>query len=299
MSHVDLHIHTAYSSDGDYSPEHILSLAKSVGLRAIAIADHDTTEGAEIARELCDKYDLEIIPCVEITTFFDGKEMHVLGYLIDLQSETLQSQLTQIRYFDEMRIKEVVNSLQSLGVDVEYEEAKALSPTAVPKCSVVVNAAMSNGRNDKLPLFSPYREGPKAQQPYHNFFLDYLRPGQAAYTEPTFKYSTTDALRLVVESGGFPVLAHPGGSLRLPTEMPALDALRLSGLAGLEVYSSYHTASTERLLLQYTEKFGLLATAGSDFHGPTVKPNIHLGRLRHNPYSLVERLRDARLPKIR
>ena len=289
---IDLHMHTSYSSDGDHLPAEILAMARDLGLRAISISDHDTVEGAQIAISCCRDYGVEVLPSVEFTTFLDGRELHILSYFINLAAPSVLAQLSQIRKFDEMRIKELASVLQHLGVDVTYEEAKLLSPHAAPKCSVLVKAALTNGRNVGLPLFKEYVDGSKSDQPYHNFFLDYMRPGRPAYVEPLMRYSTIDAIALIRANGGVPVLAHPGGSLKLPRDLKLIDTLRSEGLCGLEVYSSYHTQDDETFLLNYSNQYDLAITAGSDFHGATVKPNIRMGELKNNQYSLVENLKE-------
>jgi hypothetical protein len=237
---------------------------------------------------------LEVLPSVEFTTFLDGRELHILSYFVDIDAPTVLGQLARIREFDEARSREIASVLWHIGVDVTYEEAKALSPNAVPKCSVLVRAAMTNGRNVGLPLLKEYVDGSKSDQPYHNFFLDYMRPGKPAYVEPLMRYSTTEAMTVIRTNGGLPVLAHAGGSLNLPGDSKIIDDLRANGLSGLEVYSSYHTERDEAFLLSYCEQYNLAVTAGSDFHGATVKPNIRMGDLKHNPYSLVESLKERR-----
>lgn len=291
---VDLHMHTSYSSDADHSVWEVLQMAQDLGLRAISISDHDTVEGSRIAVSRGPEYGLEVLPNVEITTFFHGRELHILSYFIDTSATAVVTQLAEIRAFDEARIAEIVARMKNLGVDVEYEEAKALSPNAAPKCSVLIKAAMTNGRNDNLPLFEPYINGSRSDQPYHNFFLDYMRPGGLAYVEPPLRYPSTEAIRLILDYGGIPVLAHPGGSLSCPQEAKIIDILRAHDLSGLEVYSSYHTEADEDFFANYCKRHDLVMTAGSDFHGMTVKPNIRMGNLRHHPYSLVEDLQERR-----
>jgi 3',5'-nucleoside bisphosphate phosphatase len=101
-------------------------------------------------------------------------------------------------------------------------------------------------------------------------------------------------MELSLRNGGVSVLAHPGGSLQLPDDAGILESLRLSGLCGVEVYSSYHTRLHERFLADYCAKHELVMTAGSDFHGATVKPNNRLGDIHNNSYDLVERLQQRR-----
>ena len=211
---VDLHVHTSFSSDGDHNPADVVRMAKAAGLRAIAVADHDAFEGNLAAQGVPDS-GVEVIPCVELTTACSGLELHLLGYFASFAAPEVKSQLAEIRASDEARGRAVVVALRGLGVDCTYEEATALTPHAVPKCSVIVRAAMTNGRNEDLALFERYRKGDRQDQPYHNFFLDHMRPGGRAYVEPVRGHlSTVDAIALVARNGGVPVLAHPPAAVR-------------------------------------------------------------------------------------
>ena len=289
---VDLHIHTSYSSDGDHSPDEVLAMARNIGLRAISIADNDVAEGVRLALLTAHDYNLEVLPNIEFTTFLHNKELHLLSYFIDIAAPGVISQLERIREFDTMKIQLVVARLQNIGIDVTYDEAKALSPRSVPKHSLVIKTAMTNGRNNGLRIFQDYIDGRRSDQPYHNFFLDHMRPGGDIYVEPLLRYSTIDAIALILSHGGLPVLAHPGGSLNLLEDSTIIDELRLQGLCGLEVYSSYHTEADEAFLIDYCVQHDLLITAGSDFHGSTIKPEIKMGHLHNNQYILVEHLKQ-------
>jgi len=288
---VDLHVHTYFSSDGDHSPSEVLDMARQAGLRAIAIADHDVLDGWRIADRESSCYGVEVVPCVELTTFLAGRELHLLAYFIASDAPEVLGKLAEIRSHDEARARAVTLSLQQRGVDISYGEAQALTPNAVPKCSVIMRAAMTNGRNDHLPLFGEYRTGARSDQPYHNFFLDHMRPGGDLYVEPAMTFSTISAIEFVRAHLGVPILAHPGGSIARADGLELIDRLRKHGLCGLEVSSSYHTPDDEERLATYCDKYDLVSTAGSDFHGATVKPGIRLGEVRSNPYTIIEKLR--------
>ncbi len=288
---VDLHIHTSYSSDGDYTPLEILSRARKLGLKAISICDHDAVDGSRMAVSCCREYGVEVLPSIELTTFLKGRELHILAYYVDTTAPSVLGKLFDIRRQAEDKIRRYASSLRNMGIDVTYEEAKALCPHAVPTCSILVKAAMLSGKNLDIAIFREYLTGSRSDQPYHNFFLDHMRPGGTAYVEPPAGFGTIDAIGLISENGGVPVIAHPAGSLNLPREIETLDLLRAHGLAGVEVYSSYHSEESESFLLSYAQRHKLVVTAGSDFHGPTVKPNIVMGELRYNPYEIVDNLR--------
>ena len=285
---VDLHVHTSFSSDGDHTPADVVTMAQTAGLRTIAIADHDVFGGNLAARAIPD-CGVEVIPCVELTTALKGVELHLLAYFLRFDSPEVMAKLAEIRSGDEARGRAEVTALRSLGVDCTYEEATALTPQAVPKCSVIVRAAMTNGRNEDLVLFERYRTGDRRDQPYHNFFLDHMRPGGRAYVEPVNgHFSTIAAIAFTVRNGGVPVLAHPVGSA---ADMGLIDELVAYGLRGLEVYSPYHDDADERRLTAYCQTRKVIRTAGSDFHGATVKPGIEIGKIRRSSYKMVEQLR--------
>ena len=285
---VDLHVHTNFSSDGDHAPADVVRMAQAAGLQAIAIADHDVFGGNLVACAVPDR-GVEVIPCVELTTALKGVELHLLAYFLPFVAPEVKAKLEEIRAGDEARGRGTVEALRRLGVDCTYEEAAALTPHAVPKCSVIVRAAMTNGRNEDLALFEQYRTGNRRDQPYHNFFLDHMRPGGRAYVEPVKgHFSTIDAIAFTVRNGGVPVLAHPFGSA---ADTGLIDDLLAHGLHGLEVYSPYHDDTDERRLTAYCQARKIIMTAGSDFHGPTVKPGIKIGKIRRSSYQLVEQLK--------
>lgn len=287
---VDLHIHTSFSSDGDHTPAEVVTMAQTAGLRAIAIADHDVFGGNHAAAIAASGGNVEIIPCVELTTALKGIELHLLTYFLPFTAPEVTARLGEIRSGDEARARAVVVALRRLGVKCSYDEAAALTPHAVPKCSVIVRAAMTNGSNEEMALFQPYRTGDRSDQPYHNFFLDHMRPGGRAYVAPTKgHFSTIDAIEFAARNGGVPVLAHPVGSA---AGTGLIDELVAHGLRGLEVHSPYHDGVDERRLTEYCQARRLIITAGSDFHGATVKPGIEIGKSCRHSYEMVDRLRS-------
>ncbi len=133
-----------------------------------------------------------------------------------------------------------------------------------------------------------YIDGERSDSPYLNFYLDYLAGGKPA-SVPTRFISTPKAIRLVRWLGGIPILAHPSEV----KDERLLDLIG-AGLEGLEVYSSYHGEEDEQYFEDVCNRYGLLATAGSDFHGREIKPDVPLGELRGASYDLVEKLRQAK-----
>jgi predicted metal-dependent phosphoesterase TrpH len=296
---VDLHIHTYYSSDGDYSPSEIARLASEKGLAIIAVADHDTIDGVALTQESCSSNGIEVIPAVEISTMYQGTDLHLLAYFIDLNCSELLFSLDAIRKWDLIRVARYVDTLVTkFGFDVRLDEVLALTPRGMPKLALIAKAILTNGRNENHPLLTPYRTGERADLPYHNFFLDYLRSDRPAYVPPVEHFSTVDAIDLTLACGGIPVLAHPGGNLKPDNRQMLLDDLVRCGLRGIEVYSSYHTPIEERWYQSYTVDRHLLVTAGSDFHGPSIKPGIEMGNLSYHEIEIVEKMKST-IPVMR
>ena len=292
MTKIDLHIHSYYSSDGDFSPQELLQMASEKGLGAIAIADHDSLKAVPEALEFQQKYLVEVIPAVEISTIHKGFDLHILGLFCDHTNQTLQNRLDQIQQSYKLYLQNIIDKVHELGFDVEYEEVKALCPRAVPVPGFIGKAILTNGRNEDNPLLETFRSGLRSDQPYFNFYLDYFRKGKPAFVSRENGLPSKTAVREILQAGGIPILAHPGGSLKLDTQFQVIEELCTAGLLGLEVYSSYHDKKTEILLQNYCTENGLLASAGSDFHGPSMKPEIQMGGVSNNEYELLENIKN-------
>jgi predicted metal-dependent phosphoesterase TrpH len=139
------------------------------------------------------------------------------------------------------------------------------------------------------------RRPPKDVAPYFHFDRDLLSHGKPAYF-PVKRMSPADAVAVIRAAGGAAVFAHPGDRFRLPQDENVFADLAAAGLAGIEAYCSYHNDEQGPAFEALARKLGLVATAGSDFHGPAVKPHVALGGVAHNGYAIVAELR-ARLPE--
>ena len=181
MPKIDLHIHSYYSSDGDYSPKELLQMAVDKNLKAIAICDHDSLKAVPEALEQAENYAVEVIPGVEISTNHKGFELHILGLFIDHTNPALQECLAQIQESYHQYLLDILEKVRELGFLVEYKEVKALCPRAVPVPGFIGKAILTNGKNEKNPALETYRSGLRSDQPYFNFYLDYFRKGKAAF----------------------------------------------------------------------------------------------------------------------
>jgi hypothetical protein len=261
MQYVDLHCHST-ASDGTLAPSDVVALANRSGLSALALTDHDTIAGVQEAAEAARKAGIDFLPGIEISCDVPKPAtMHLLGYGIDPQSPILLEMTRRLIDGRNDRNPKIIQRLNELGVKISMEELEAEAKGGVigrPHIAAIL-------------LRKRYVSSIK------NAFDKYLAPGGAAYFDKE-RISPKQAIDMVRGSGGLPVLAHPS---QLRTENDAqLDRtvkdLADLGLAGLEVIHSDHN---EAMVTKYTalaDKYGLLKTGGSDFHG-TNKKNISLG----------------------
>ncbi|WP_342566413.1 PHP domain-containing protein [Paenibacillus sp. FSL R7-0345] len=275
---ADLHTHTQ-ASDGMQPPAENVRIAFDKGLSAVAITDHDTVSGVAEALEAGRKYGITVVPGVEISTRAEGKEIHVLGYYIDIEQELFLSRLAAQRDTRAARNEAILAKLRELGIGITLEQVIAnLGRELKPDESI--------GRPhiaDEL-----VRLGAAADM--RDAFDKYLADGAAAYVSPP-RITPEEACEWIIEAGGTPVLAHPGiyGDDALVREIIAR-----SGLRGIEAYHSDHNPADAGRYLAMAEEYGLLVTGGSDFHGARQGVIFHgdLGSV-NVPAAVVEQLRGA------
>jgi len=285
---IDLHIHTTASSDGQYAPREIFTMAKRMGLSAIAFADHNSVGNVGEGVSLSSEFGIDFIPCLELNSLFKESDLHILGYFIEHDNLRLISWLEEIHREKELQAKRRIEKLQSLGFVLTAGDVEKFSQGRMPTGVSYLKAILSRKENQNDTRLTAYTHGDRSESPYVNFYLDYLRGGKPAFV-PLTMMETSRVMVKVKEFGGIPVLAHPSD-----TQEEDIIELISRGLCGLEVYSSYHTPEQERQFLSIVEKYRLVATAGSDFHGEAVKPDVKLAGIRGNSEELVERLKEFR-----
>jgi len=279
---VDLHIHTT-ASDGSLTPLEVLDAAAEIGLKAIAITDHDTIEGIAEVWQTRRANVIEVLPGIEISADYPFGTMHILGYLIRLDDMPFRQALHTIQEARAIRNLKIIERLQELGVPIRYEEVLEVS---------------GGGQVGRLHI-SQVLVYKGVTQTVDEAFSRLLKKGGHAYVQ-RYRLSPADAIQTILQAGGVPVLAHPftlNAKNEVELENILLD-LKQVGLKGMEVYYPQHgpvrTAEYERL----TRRHGLLMTGGTDFHG-AVKPGVHLGTGKGDmriPYRLVEQLKNKKCP---
>ena len=280
MPEIDLHTHST-ASDGTLSPSELVAEAKRIGLRAIALTDHDTTLGLAEACAAGREHGLEVIGGCELSVRYDTGSMHILGLWLPLRSARLQAALDHLTALRKVRNETIIENLNRHGVAVTYEELEAVS------------GGGTIGRPHIAQLLVDRGAALNFQDAFHNW----LRPGGKGYA-PKEKLTPRQAIDLLKGEDATVVLAHPC-TLRLEKDKleQVVRQLRDWGLDGLEVFYSMHTQAQTNAYEAICARLDLLPSAGSDFHGAN-KPNIALGRgkggLRPS-YELVRRMKERRL----
>jgi len=278
MSRVDLHLHTTHS-DGSCTPAEVIELAAKVGITALAITDHDITTGVPEAVPAGKARGIEIIPGVEISSLLSGSELHMLGYFLDYEDASLNDRLTRLRESRHRRNPQIIERLQTAGIDITYDEVRALAGTD------------SVGRPHIARVLMEKRVISSVKEAF-NLWLAYGRPAYVPRELPT----PAEAILWIKEAKGLAVLAHPTWVKTTEgTLMDLVRRLKADGLDGVEVYYSTHTPRQTRDYLALSKQQDLLVTGGSDFHGLT-KPDIEVGIGKgslHVPDSLLDTMKTA------
>ncbi|HHZ19488.1 MAG TPA: PHP domain-containing protein [Firmicutes bacterium] len=244
---VDLHTHST-ASDGSLTPDELVQAAVAMGLEGIALTDHDSVDGLDQALAAGEQYGLPVIPGVELATDFGREEVHILGYGFNRRDLHLVAKLDRIRQARLDRARGMVERLQRVGANITWDDVVSLSNGRFVGRTHIYRALKAKGFIGEDPLGQAF-----------NY---YLGTEGLAYL-PHREIETFEAIDLIRNTGGFPVLAHPG---RMGRES-MLKALVDRGLAGIEVYYPTHTPGQIQSFRRLAKKFGLLVTGGSDFHG--------------------------------
>ncbi|MEW6266516.1 MAG: PHP domain-containing protein [Thermodesulfobacteriota bacterium] len=276
MDLIDLHAHTT-ASDGSLTPSELVDRAKAIGLKALAITDHDTLAGLPEALSRAREIGLEVVSGVEISAEFKPGTMHVLGYDFDYLHPELTAGLKTLQESRRTRNPNIAAKLAALNKPVTMAEVEA----------------QAGGGQVGRPHFAKVMVAKGYVSGIDEAFNKFLAKDGPAYVDK-FRFTPSQAVALIREAGGAPVLAHPF-TLNLADGQLAelLDELMAAGLVGLEAYYSKHTAELTRAYVALAGKMGLALTGGSDFHGDGLA-GIDLGRGAGNlnlPYSLLVELR--------
>jgi len=275
MGYIDLHTHST-KSDGTLSPTELILQAKEIGVEAIALTDHDTIAGYDEALKAGKEADITVISGVEISTSYMEKEIHIVGLFVNCKDVEFKKKLQKLELERDNRNKFMVEMLNKNGIDIMYEEV-----IEKYKDVVFTRAHMAN----ELLLRGYVKSKSEA-------FKRYLGDYASCYVKKEL-LNADETINMIKAAGGVAVLAHPFRyRLSADTINSLVKEFKNAGLAGIEVYYPTHTKSERKFARELADKYNLLHSGGSDFHGKN-KPDIQLGIGRGNldiPYELWEQL---------
>ncbi|CUN98950.1 MULTISPECIES: PHP domain-containing protein [Clostridium] len=248
MKSVDLHIHSCYS-DGIYTPEQIAKTAKEKGIKCISITDHDSIAAQYIVNTEYNNKDLKIIPGIELSTEYKEMELHILGYFIDIENNNLKCLVDNLNKQRLKRVEKILYNLKGYDINIQLDDLGVDLNSTIGR-SHIANAMVKKGYFDN----------------YKTAFKSYLIKGKPGYVKG-FKLTYREALDIIMESGGVPVLAHPGQIYKKIEVENIIKELKCFGLSGVEVYHPSHSAIDTNKFFNMAKKYKLSITGGSDFHG--------------------------------
>ena len=276
---VDLHVHST-ASDGTYTPEEVAKLAKTIGLSAIALTDHDTIDGLDAFQKTGNTLGIETITGIEFAALWEKHhrpEIHIVGLGFDPDHPALLERMKDIQNSRDVRNQKMCEKLSSIGLHITLDEVAANAGGEIITRAHFANVLLKKGYIAKK----------------EDAFSRYISTGLPGYVEREF-LSPELCIRTIKEAGGAAVLAHPTlYGLNMAQLEELCEELIPYGLDGIECqYSTYSSAET-KTITALAEKMNLLPSGGSDFHGKN-KPNIHLGSGKSNlaiPYIFWEELK--------
>lgn len=256
---VDLHTHST-RSDGSYTPEELIDYALEKGLSAIALTDHDTVDGLQDFLTYGKTKPIEVIPGIELSAEYEGKDVHIVGLFIDEKAPIFKEHLHSFIASRTERNYKMCAKLQQAGIDITYEKLVEEFPGCTITRAHYARFLLNHGYVACLP----------------DAFDKYLGD-HTPFFVPREKVSPEEAIGLIKEAGGIAIFAHP---ILCRMSKERLDKLvchlKENGLDGIEAYYTTYTKGEENQILVLAHKYDLLVSGGSDFHGKA-KPRTDLG----------------------
>jgi len=274
---IDLHTHST-ASDGTFFPEELVYLAKKEKLQALALTDHDTIDGLKSAYQTAKEVNLPFLCGVEISVKFEGPgHFHLLGYFLKPEIPEINETLQRLKIAREERNKKMIEKLNVLGIKITLDELKEIAQGEIGRPHMAILLVKKGVVNS-----------------FEEAFEKYLKKGALAYV-PKALLSPEEAIKLILQAKGAPVLAHPI-TLKLDylKLKNYLKSLKDAGLIGIEAFYPEHSPELTKFLIDCAKELNFLITGGSDFHGKN-KPDIKLGKGLNNlnvPFKCYENLKN-------
>ncbi len=255
MGRADLHVHTS-KSDGFMDPFAVVKEALNRNIAALAITDHDTMGGLSSAEKAGKTYGIEVVPGIEFSADCNGKEIHILGYYCERESKELGQILLELKKSRLERMDRMIQKLKKLNLPIQLSDVQKTTKGEVLGRPHLALALCRKGYCKTTA----------------EAFSRYIGSEAPAYVK-RYKITTAEAIRLILNSGGIPVLAHPG----LYNADGIIPALLRTGLMGIEVFHPDHRLTDIFRYQKIARKYNLLLTGGSDYHGAGVGSSPFLG----------------------
>lgn len=274
---IDLHMHSYYSNDGEFSPSELVKKCTEQDISIMSIADHNTVRATDEALEATRAADIAFLPGIEIDCTYENTNFHMLGYGIRWQNRIFAEIENSIRRQGQSVSLHMLEKTRELGFDVTEADMEQMAAGSYwPETwtgEMFAEFLLSQPQYKNHPLLLPYREGgARSDNPYVNFYWDYYSQGKPCYAEMYYP-DMEQIIEIIHENDGLAVLAHP--HINLKGKKQLLEGIIGLGIDGIEAYSSYHSQTQINETLAAARQHGLFVTCGSDFHGKT-KPSIAL-----------------------
>ncbi len=264
---ADLHLHSRFS-DGNLTPTEIVALAKEKNLAAIALTDHDTVNGIPEAMRAADACNLELISGIELSATWEGKDIHVLGYFIDIGCPALLQALQRFVAARRERAEKMVRILQSEGVEIGFDEVIAEAGEGAFGRPHIATVLMRKGYARNV----------------YDVFKKYLGYDCIAYVEK-FSVTPAEAIELIHSANGLAFLAHPSFYMKEKHYMHVIE----SGIDGIETIHPNHFPNSTEHFRRLVQRYHLLECGGSDCHGRA--DALQIGEF-PVPYETVLRMKE-------
>jgi predicted metal-dependent phosphoesterase TrpH len=252
---IDLHTHTS-ASDGDHAPADLVRRAARAGIQTLAVTDHDTTEGIPEALKTAEAVGIRLVPGIEISAHAGGKELHLLGLFVDPALPAFREFLVDLEQSRHRRIEKIVEKLRTMGVDITVQEVMEAAEHGSVGRPHVARVMVRKG------IVSSFKSA----------FARFLGNDGPAYL-PAQRVSPAKAIEAVHRAGGVACLAHPA----LNDVYTLIPELVECGMDAIEIYYPEHTPKNVKEFLATAEKYDLLISGGSDYHGPNRSRAASLG----------------------
>ncbi len=275
---IDLHMHSIYSDDGQFTPQELAEQCAACGVEVMAVTDHNSAKANREAEETARKRGVRYITGIEIDCTYEGADFHMLGYGIDDASPDFAKVEENIRSQVREASAIMLAKTRELGFWVEEEELNRLSGKSLWPDSwtgeMFAEILLAKPEYQDHPMLLPYREGgSRSVNALVNFYWDFYAQGKPCYAHIEFP-DMKDIVDIIHQNNGLAVLAHPCVNLKGKEQL--LEGIVSLGIDGMEAFSSYHTPEQCKERMEQAKACGLFYTCGSDYHGKT-KPSISLG----------------------